>query len=98
VIDVLMLFRESADPEAVDELLRRLVPSMKAGPGLRSMRLSSGPLMSPRERPPFVRVLEASYDSLADWMAQVPTEERRDERDVFDRVAPLVLFFEAADA
>lgn len=98
MVDVLMLFPSSADQDDVDSLLARLVPSLKQAPGLRSLKVSAGQLMSRGGPPPFVRVLEASFDSLADWMAQVPSPDRTEERDAFDRVNPLVLFFEVSEA
>ena len=37
------------------------------------------------------------FDSLADWMALIPSAERREERDRFDRLSPLVLFYETSE-
>jgi hypothetical protein len=97
MLDVLMLFPRTADAAQLDAFLAAYVPALKAAPGLRSLRLSQGELMAKGARPAYSAVLEASFDSLADWMAQVPTADRTAERDAFDRLDPLVLFFEVRE-
>jgi len=94
MLDVLMLFPRSADPDRLAGVLDRLVPSLQGARGLRSLKVSHGELMAKGSRPEYAAVVELSFDSLADWMAAIPTAERQDERDAFDEVDPLVLFFE----
>jgi hypothetical protein len=48
--------------------------------------------------PPYSRVVEASFESLADWMAHVDALKSRADFAAYDRVAPLILFFDARDA
>ena len=48
--------------------------------------------------PPYSRVVEASFESLADWMAQVDAFKSRPDFGDYDRVAPLIMFFDARDA
>jgi hypothetical protein len=97
MLDVLMLFPRTADAEQLDAFLSAYIPALKAAPGLRALRVSEGELMAKGQRPPYSKVLEASFDGLADWMAQVPTPDRAAEREAFDRLDPLVLFFEVRE-
>jgi hypothetical protein len=43
-------------------------------------------------------VIEATYGSIADWMAAVDVFKSRPDFAAYDRVAPLIVFFEARDA
>ncbi|MEX0625889.1 MAG: hypothetical protein WD402_05050 [Chloroflexota bacterium] len=49
----------------------------------------------------YSRVLEASFDSLADWMAAVDALNAMGDgladHEAFQRLAPLVVFFEVTD-
>ena len=92
-----MLFPREADRAELDRFVSRFVPSVRDAPGLRSVAVSSGDLMSRGEAPPISTVIRLSFDTLADWMAQIPSAERHDERELFDRLAPLVVFYEVAD-
>ena len=97
MLEVLMLFPREADRGELEAFLSGFIPSVRDAPGLRSHAVSSGELMSRGERPPFTTVVRLSFDSLADWMALIPSAERREERDRFDRLGPLVLFYEASE-
>jgi hypothetical protein len=103
MLDVLSLFPSETDPTKVDELLKqRLMPQFAKASGLRSLRLSEGTVMSRGGPSPYSRVLEASFDSLADWMAVVEALNSMGnspaDREEIDRLAPLVVFFEVTDA
>jgi hypothetical protein len=84
----------------VDGLLaQRLVPEFAKAAGIRSLHLSDGTVMSRGGPSPYSRVLEASFDSLEEWMAVVDALNsigQPDEWETFARLAPLVVFFEAA--
>lgn len=98
MLDVLLLWSRSDDAGVQDEGVSRLLEVMKAAPGLRQLRVSEGALMGRGGQPPYSRVIEASFESLADWMAHVDVlNSRQDLAD--ERVAPpLVIFFDARDA
>ena len=69
MINVLVLFPISADPKVLDDFLSNTaIPFLKQARGLRSLKISSGDLMSGGP-PPYSKVVEASFDSLDDWMA-----------------------------
>jgi hypothetical protein len=110
MLDVLMLFPKAADPQELDRFLSEAIPAMKRAPGLRSLRVSAGELMARGAPPPYSKVVEASFESLADFMAFVQGAGRREEaaegrtegdqrdEDLLDRLAPLIVFFDVAEA
>ena len=54
--------------------------------------------MSPGGPPPYTRILEVSFDSLADFMAVVDDSKQRPaERERLARLAPLILMYEVSD-
>jgi hypothetical protein len=98
MVDVLLMW--SKDQSGVqDEWVSKLLLIMKAAPGLSRLRVSDGDLMARGGPPPWSRVIEASFDSLADWMAHVDVLNSRPDLAAYKEAAPpLVLFFEARDA
>ena len=98
MLDVLMLFPASSDAMEVDAVLDRLRTEWKDAPGLQSFRTSQGPIMSPGAPPQYSSALEATFDSLEAFMAQVPGPDRAEQRQALDRVAPLIMFFEVSPA
>jgi hypothetical protein len=95
VIDVLILFPEPDDPPALDALLDQFVPDLKGAAGIHAVRMSAGDVMSRGGPPPYVRIVEARFESLADWMGWVMSPGRAEHGAEFDRFKPVVLFFEA---
>ncbi len=98
MLDVLLLWSKSDDAGVQDEMVSKLLLLMKEAPGLRRLRVSEGDLMARGGPPPYGRVVEASFESLADWMAQVEAFKSRPDFAAYDRVAPLIMFFDARDA
>ncbi|HEV8490117.1 MAG TPA: hypothetical protein VGQ58_10055 [Candidatus Limnocylindrales bacterium] len=98
MLDVLLLWSKSDDAGLQDEMISKLLPLMKEAPGLRRLRVSDGDLMARGGPPPYSRVVEASFGSLADWMAHVDVLKSRADFAAYDRVAPLIMFFDARDA
>ena len=101
MLDVLLLFPQELDAAEVDALLaKRLIPEFTRAAGIRSLRQSAGTVMSRGAPSPYSRVLEASFDTLADWMATVDAlnsmGDSPADREAFQRLAPLVVFFEVA--
>jgi hypothetical protein len=99
MLDVLLLFPREGDASAVDAFLtQRLIPALTEAKGMRSLRLSQGTIMSRGDAPPYSRILEASFDSLADWWGVVEASMAQPaDRDTFDRLAPLVIFYEVSE-
>lgn len=98
MLDVLLLWSKSDEAGVQDEMVSKLLLIMKESPGLRRLRVSEGDLMARGGPPPYSRVIEASYESLTDWMAQVDTLKSRPDFADYDRVAPLIMFFDAREA
>jgi hypothetical protein len=98
MLDVLLLWSKSEAPGVEDEMVSGLLRVMKEAPGLGRLRISEGDLMARGGPPPYSRVIEASFDSLADWMALVDVlNSRRDAAPPAGVAPPLVVFFEARD-
>lgn len=102
MIDVLNLFPREFDDAEVDELLtQRLIPQLSQSSGLRSLRVSEGTVMSRGGPSPYTRILEATFESLSDWMAAVDGLNAMGgspaDRERFQRLAPLVMFYEVTD-
>lgn len=102
MIHVLNLFPRELDEAEVDELLaQRLIPQLSQSGGLKSLLLSEGTVMSRGGPSPYSRVLEATFESLADWMAAVDGLNAMGgspaDLDRFRRLAPLVMFYEVTD-
>ncbi len=98
MLDVLLLWSKSDEAGVQDEMVSKLLPIMKEARGLRRLRVSEGDLMARGGPPPYSKVVEASFESLADWMAQVDAFKSRPDFAEYDRVAPLIVFFDARDA
>ena len=99
MLDVLLLFSKSDDAVVQDKMISMLLTLMKEAPGLRRLRVNEGDLMGRGGPPPYSRVVEASFESLGDWMALVDVLNSQPDVEADDRVAlPLVVFFEARDA
>jgi hypothetical protein len=82
-----------------DEWVAKLLLIMKEAKGLRRLRVSEGDLMARGGPPPYSRVIEASFESIADWMAHVDVLNSRPDVAAYkEAAAPLVVFFEAHDA
>jgi hypothetical protein len=47
--------------------------------------------------PPFSKVIEASFDSLPDWMAHVDSLNSRQDFAAFERFAPQIVYFEVRE-
>lgn len=69
---------------------------MKKVPGLRSLRGSVNPLMGARDIP-YSRVIEASFDSLADVMADVQSSAGQAEKEQTQRFGAVAMMWEARD-
>jgi hypothetical protein len=94
MVHALFLFPKSADPKQVDDILaNRFIPAHKQARDVRSLKISSGELMSPGGPPPYAKVVEVSFDSLSDMMAFVQSQPP-DERDRVKDLGTLILMYE----
>jgi hypothetical protein len=98
MLDVLLLWSKSDEAGIQEEMFAKLLTILKGASGLQRLRVSEGDLMARGGPPPYSRVIEASFGSLADWMASVEALKSRPDFAAYDRVAPLIMFFDARDA
>ena len=99
MLEVLTLIPTTADAADAEALLAGFVPSISAAPGLRSLRVSTGDIMSRGGPPPYAHVVQVTFDSLADWMTWVlaPAQQQREPGHPLDRVQPTIIYFESTD-
>ena len=97
MLDVLILFPKTAGAAELDALVSRMVPDLKLAQGLVSLRVSAGDLMARGGPAPYSKVIEASFESLPDFMAFVAAR-RQDQSATLDRLEPLIVYFDAAEA
>jgi hypothetical protein len=97
MINSLTLLPKSIDPERLDDLISKLIPSMKQANGLLELKVSEGPLMSPGGPPSYSKVIEASWESLEDIMAWAQTSAAQDDKDFMIESGAILLFYEVKD-
>ena len=98
MLDVLILFPKSAGSAELDDLVSSgIIPDLKVAQGLVSLRVSAGDLMARGGPPPYAKVIQASFESLPDFMAFVDARRQEDNARL-DRLEPLIVFFESAEA
>ena len=73
MIKVLSLIPSTIDENKRDQLAEKIIHAIQQADGLRSLSVSKGHIMSPGGPPPYAKVIEASFDSLEDFMAWVQT-------------------------
>jgi len=95
MINVLTLFPKSTDPKTLDDFIsNQMIPTLKQVNGLRSLKLSVGDLMSPVGPPAYSKVVEASFDSMDDWWANVQTPAAQAEKEFMMSIGCVMLFYE----
>jgi heme-degrading monooxygenase HmoA len=98
MIDMLTLIPRTIEAERADEIVSGLIRSMKDMDGFRAVKTSNGPLMSPGGRPDYAKVVEASWETLADMMAWVQSAEDRDgDKDFLLANGGILLFYEVEE-
>ena len=91
-------FPKSADAEELDDFLsNQFIPTNKQSPGLRSLKISVGDLMSPGGPPPYAKIIEASFDSLNDVMAVVQSPATQAMRDQMKALGVFILMYEVSE-
>ena len=99
MINVLFLFPKSADPKELDDLFSsRFNLESKQAMKARSLTISVGELMSPFGPPPFVRVMEVSYDSLEDVMGVTQNPDVQAGNQKLKAFGVLILMYEVNEA
>ena len=94
MINVLALFPNTIDPEVLDELISKMIPAFKQGQGLCSLKISDGHVMSPGGPPPYSKVIEASFESLEDFMAWAQTPAAQADKKFMIESGIIRLYYE----
>ena len=96
---VLFLFPRSAESNSLDEFITTtFVPGLREASGARAVSVSAGDVMSPGGPPPYSRVVEASFASIADVVAAVEAPNAQAARGHLRDLGTLVLMYEATDS
>ncbi len=95
MINVLTLFPKSTDSKALDDFISsQMIPTLKQAHGLRSLKLSVGDLMSPVGPPAYSKVVEASFDSLDDWIANIQSPAAQAQKDFLKSIGCVMLLYD----
>ena len=73
MIRALSLIPNTIKEKKRDQLAEKMIHAIQQADGLRSLSVNEGHIMSPGGPPPYAKVIEASFDSLEDFMAWVQT-------------------------
>jgi len=101
MIQFIALFPKSLDLDVVDRYVSDLGKSLKEAQGLQSLMRSDGHLMSPGGPPAFSRVLEATFDSLENFLGWadspwVQSPEAQREKNFMIENGAVLVFYEVA--
>ena len=99
MIHFIALFPKSIDLHIVDRYISGLNKSLKEVDGLLSLTLSDGDLMSPGGPPEYSTVLEATFDSLENFMGWagspwVQSPEAQADKNFMMENGAVLIFFE----
>ena len=99
MIHFIALIPKSIDLDFVDRYISELNKSLKEAGGLLSLTLSDGDLMSPGGPPAYSAVLEATFDSLENFMwwvdsPWVQSPEAQAEKNFMMENGAVLIFFE----
>ena len=99
MIHFIALFPKSVDLGVVEKSVSELKESIKQAPGLDTLHVSKGDLMSPAGPPSYSRVLEASFDSLENfigWVVSpwVQSPEAEADKDFLIENGAILIFYE----
>jgi len=99
MVNSLTLIPKSIDSEKLEDLLSKQIASMKRANGLRALKMSEGPLMSPGGPPSYSKVVETTWESLEDFMAWVQnqTSANHADKDFMIESGAILLFYEVKE-
>ena len=81
MIRVLSLIPNTIEENKRDQIVGKMIHAIQQADGLHSLHVSEGYIMSPGGPPPYSKVLEATFDSLDDFMAWVQTTAAQEDKD-----------------
>ena len=81
MIRVLSLIPSTIEENKRDQLADKMIHAIQQADGLHSLFVSEGHIMSPGGPPPYSKVLEATFDSLEDFMAWVQSPAAQEDKE-----------------
>jgi antibiotic biosynthesis monooxygenase (ABM) superfamily enzyme len=97
MIQAITLIPAPLDPEADETVLDMLKSSLKKTPGVLSIQVNSGHIMSPQGPPPYSKVIKFSFDSLENMMAWTQSPEAQSQKEAMSKINPVMIYFEVED-
>ena len=97
MIQAITLIPSQADPEALETSLNLLKSSLDQAPGVLSIQVSSGHIMSPQGPPPYSKVIKFTFDSLENMMAWTQSPEAQSQKEAMFKINPVMIYFEVED-
>ena len=97
MIQAITLIPASVDPEALETSLNLLKSSLDQAPGVLSIQVSSGHIMSPQGPPPYSKVIKFTIDSLENMMAWAQSPEAQAQKEAMSKINPVMIYFEVED-
>ena len=94
MINVLALFPNTMDHKVMDDLLSRIIPALKQANGLLALRINEGHVMSYGGPSPYLKVVEASFESLGKFMSWVQTPAARADTELLNNSGVVRLYYE----
>ena len=94
MIRVLSLIPSSMEENKRDQLAKKMIRDIQQAEGLRSLSVSEGHIMSPGGPPPYAKVIEASFDSLEDFMAWVQTPAAQKDKEQMISSGVVSIFYD----
>ena len=81
MIRVLSLIPNTIEENKRDQIVEKMIHAIQQADGLRSLHVSEGHIMSPGGPPPYSKVLEATFDTLEDFMAWVQSPAAQEDKE-----------------
>lgn len=97
MIQAITLIPAQVDPEAIETILNLLKSSLEQTPGVLSIQVSRGYIMSPQGPPPYSKVIKFTFDSLENMMAWTQSPEAQHQKETMSKINPIMIYFEVED-
>ena len=97
MIRALSLIPNTIKEKKRDQLAEKMIHAIQQADGLRSLSVNEGHIMSPGGPPPYAKVIEASFDSLEDFMAWVQTPAAQADKEQMLGNGVVSIFYEVKE-
>jgi len=94
MLHVLVLIPKSIEDPELGNIISTATSALKQVNGLLAITINDGNIMSPGGPPPYVKVIEASYESLEVFMDWAQTPAAQVNEDLYNESGVVRLFYE----